>query len=202
MTAVVAGLVAAAGTVSAAGLTAAAIELSIRHGLDFLRTVDANAGLFVAAAVVTAATQPFVLALVVGRRSATTDADAYVLGAALVAVGAALQAASAALNVVLGADLAADGVASGDPALGAAVHDIADGLYFVANSLVGLGVGVLGRWSTSPALTVLGVVAATANLTVYVAFAVEALWWIGAIGVGAVAAWYAVAAMDLRRPAA
>jgi hypothetical protein len=46
-------------------------------------------------------------------------------------------------------------------------------------------------------------VAAIANVAVYLAFAVEALWVVGALGVAAIAAWYAVAgAALLRRGAA
>jgi hypothetical protein len=103
---------------------------------------------------------------------------------------------------VLGADLAGDALASGDAALGSAVHDIADALYFVGNSLIGLG--VLGvTWSLGairgPLLGAFAVVAAAANIAVYLAFAVEALWVIGAVGVAAIAAWYTVAGVALLR---
>lgn len=199
--AVLAGLLAAIGTIVAALLTGAAIELSIRHDLDFLRTVDEHAGLFVAAAVVTAAVQPLVVTLVAGMWAAIGNTGPFVLGAALVGIGAALQLASAGVNVVLGADIAGDAVVAGDAGLGVAVHDIADALYFIANSVTGLAVATLGIASPWRTLRLLGIVAAGANLAVYVAFAVEALWWIGAVGVLSTAAWWSAAAIGLRAAA-
>ena len=188
--------------VAAGVLTTIAIDASIRHGLDFLATIDERAGVFVGAAIVTIIAQLLQAPLLAGLWDDVVEPPLFAMGAALVAGGAVAQIVSAAANVVLGADLAGDALVSGDAALGSAVHDIADALFFVGNSLVGLGVLAV-TWSSGRfrgrLLGGIAVVAAVANLAVYLAFALEALWVIGAAGVTALAAWYAVAGAGLLR---
>jgi hypothetical protein len=187
---------------AAAVLTAIAIDFSIRHGLDFLATVDERAEVFVAAAVVTIVAQVLQVPLLAGLWGEVGERPLFAMGVALVAGGAVAQIVSAAANIVLGADLAGDAVASGDAALGSAVHDVADALFFVGNSVIGLGILAV-TWSLgtirSRLLGAIAVVAAAANVAVYLAFAVEALWVVGAAGVAAIAAWYAAAGAALLR---
>jgi hypothetical protein len=194
------GIAAGLATAAAGVLTAVAIDFSIRHGLDFLATIDERAAVFVAAAVVTIVAQVLQVPLLAGMWDEVADRRAFAVGTALVGGGAVAQIVSAAANVVLGADLAGDAVARGDAALGSAVHDVADALFFVANSLISLGLLAV-TWSLggfrTRLLGAIAVVAAAANLGVYLAFAAEALWVVGAAGVAAIAAWYVTAGAAL-----
>jgi len=181
----------AAGVLLAVGgvLTAVAVEVEINEGLDLMATIDEHSTVWVLAAVCMAVAQPLLAPFLAavwtchpGRGPLVTT------GIGLVGAGALLQLTSAVVNVPLGAAVAGDAVGGGDPGLGTAMHDVADGLYFASNSLVGLGLVALSvRWP-SALVRWLAAVAAAANLVVYLGFALEALWPVGVIGFGAIAA--------------
>lgn len=179
-----------AGVLLVAGgvLTLVSVELDITEGLDLLITVHDHRTTWVLAAVTIAVAQPLLAPFLVSVWTwHPALGPAVATGSALVGAGAVLQLASAVVNVPLGAAVAGDAVAAGDPGLGTAMHDVADGLYFASNSLVGLGLWALSAgWPSGP-VRWLAVVAATANLAVYLGLAVEALWPLGVIGFLAIA---------------
>jgi hypothetical protein len=191
-----------AGSLLTAGgvLTAAAVELDIRVGLDFLATVADHRTMWVLAAVCIAVAQPLLAPLLAAAWSAhpgRTPWTAVAVG--LWAAAAVLQLTSAVVNVPLGASVAGHDVARSDAALGTALHDVADGLFFVANALAGLGALALAAGWPSHWLRVLAVVAAVANLAVFAGFAVEALWPLGVVGYFAVAAFLVTVGILLAR---